>query len=151
MKMDSNQFKRIFEAFDKNMDGKISNFELSGLLSTFAITKKAEETLRAIMDGNGDGFMDIDEFMEAIGETGSESELHDLRDAFAVFDNDGDGKISAEDLQLVLVSLGCNKYGPEECSRMIKGVDQDGDGFVDFQEFRLMMTKGASIQCLLNL
>ncbi|KAF3439970.1 hypothetical protein FNV43_RR18248 [Rhamnella rubrinervis] len=150
----SNQFKHIFEVIDENGDGKISPFELSEVLFCLGYkrstaTKEAEGMLRA-MDGNGDGFIDMDEFMEAVerttgsGSSGSEEEEDHLMDAFDIFDIDRNGKISAQELQLVLVRLGCSKCSLEECSRMIKGVDKDGDGFVDFDEFRLMMTNGAS-------
>ncbi|RXH93537.1 hypothetical protein DVH24_014113 [Malus domestica] len=62
-------------------------------------------------------------------------------DAFRIFDADKNRKISAEELQKVLVSLGCQKCSLKECRKMIKGVDRKGDGAVDFEEFRLMMTK----------
>lgn len=143
----ANQFKYIFDVIDENGDGKLSPFELSELLFCFGYersiaAKEAQGMLRA-MDCNGDGFVDMDEFMEAVGRSGEVEEDH-LMDAFRIFDIDRNGKISAQELQLVLVRLGCNKCSLEECTRMIKAVDKDGDGFVDFQEFRLMMTKGAS-------
>ncbi|RLM70274.1 putative calcium-binding protein CML36 [Panicum miliaceum] len=66
----------------------------------------------------------------------------ELRDAFAVFDVDGDGRISAEELLAVLASLGDERCSVEDCRRMIGGVDVDGDGFVCFNEFARMMTQG---------
>ena len=66
----------------------------------------------------------------------------ELRDTFAVFDADGDGRISAEELLAVLASLGDDRCSVEDCRRMIGGVDVDGDGFVCFNEFARMMTQG---------
>ncbi|CAM0950317.1 unnamed protein product [Alopecurus aequalis] len=63
----------------------------------------------------------------------------ELRDIFAVFDADGDGRISAEELRAVLSSLGDDRCSVEDCRRMIGGVDTDGDGFVCFDEFTRMM------------
>ena len=63
----------------------------------------------------------------------------ELRDTFAVFDADGDGRISAEELRAVLASLGDERCSVEDCRRMIGGVDTDGDGFVCFNEFTRMM------------
>ncbi|KAM0837137.1 hypothetical protein ACQ4PT_061872 [Festuca glaucescens] len=63
----------------------------------------------------------------------------ELRDIFAVFDADGDGRISAEELRAVLASLGDDRCSVEDCRRMIGGVDTDGDGFVCFGEFTRMM------------
>lgn len=72
----------------------------------------------------------------AAAETADEGEL---RTTFAVFDADGDGRISAEELCAVLGSLGDERCSVEDCRRMIGGVDTDGDGFVCFDEFTRMM------------
>ncbi|OEL14173.1 hypothetical protein BAE44_0024808 [Dichanthelium oligosanthes] len=63
----------------------------------------------------------------------------ELKETFAVFDADGDGRISAEELLSVLASLGDDRCSVEDCRRMIGGVDADGDGFVCFTEFSRMM------------
>lgn len=63
-----------------------------------------------------------------------------LREAFLIFDGDKNGLICAEELRRTLSKLGWTKCGLKECKRMI-GVDKDGDGFVNFQDFRLMMTQ----------
>ncbi|KAG8093559.1 hypothetical protein GUJ93_ZPchr0012g19479 [Zizania palustris] len=66
----------------------------------------------------------------------------ELKDTFAVFDADGDGRISAEELRAVLASLGDESCSVDDCRRMIGGVDTDGDGFVCFDEFARMMMHG---------
>ncbi|EAZ14833.1 hypothetical protein OsJ_04759 [Oryza sativa Japonica Group] len=66
----------------------------------------------------------------------------ELMEAFKVFDADGDGRITAEELRGVMVAIlggdgdGCSL---DDCRRMIGGVDADGDGFVGFQDFARMM------------
>lgn len=52
--------------------------------------------------------------------------------AFSVFDKDGDGFISAEELRHVMSSLG-EKLSDEELNEMIKEADVDGDGEVNFE------------------
>lgn len=156
----SNQFKQVFEVMDSNGDGKISPLELSEVLSCLGYkksiaTKEAEGIVRE-MDCNGDGFIDLEEFMNAVNidrsrknnknknkssGCGNEEEDSELMDAFLIFDTDKSGKISAKELQRVLVSLGCQRCSLRECRQMIKGVDKNGDGAVDFEEFRLMMTR----------
>uniref|UniRef100_A0A0D9XWR8 EF-hand domain-containing protein n=1 Tax=Leersia perrieri TaxID=77586 RepID=A0A0D9XWR8_9ORYZ len=66
----------------------------------------------------------------------------ELKETFAVFDADGDGRISAEELRAVLASLGDELCSVDDCRRMIGGVDTDGDGFVCFDEFSRMMMQG---------
>ena len=64
----------------------------------------------------------------------------DLMEAFRVFDADGDGRITAEELRAVMEAiLGAEGCSLDDCRRMIGGVDADGDGFVGFQDFARMM------------
>ncbi|CAL4945558.1 unnamed protein product [Urochloa decumbens] len=68
----------------------------------------------------------------------------ELMEAFRVFDADGDGRITAEELRAVMEAIlggGAEGCSLDDCRRMIGGVDADGDGFVGFQDFaRMMMT-----------
>ncbi|XP_059668183.1 calcium-binding allergen Bet v 3 [Cornus florida] len=67
-------------------------------------------------------------------------EESDLSEAFKVFDEDGDGYISARELQVVLGKLGLPE-GKEfdRVEKMITSVDRNQDGRVDFFEFKDMM------------
>lgn len=143
----SKQFKHVFEVMDANGDGKISPVELSEVLCCLgyknksAAAQEAEGMVRE-MDCNGDGFIDLDEFMNAVNVDDTKKRndgCDDLMDAFLIFDTDKNGKISAKELRRVLVNLGCQKSSLKECKKMIKGVDRNGDGVVDFEEFRWMM------------
>ncbi|KAK1285581.1 putative calcium-binding protein CML25 [Acorus calamus] len=139
----SNQLRQVFKHIDANGDGLISSLELKEVLHRLGQEKskaavEAEGMVREV-DCNGDGYIDIDEFMEVVVVEG-EGDDHELREAFRVFDADENGYISAEELRRVLVGLGHGECGLRECARMIRGVDRDGDGRVDFEEFRSMMT-----------
>lgn len=54
----------------------------------------------------------------------------ELKNAFKVFDRDGSGTISAEELRHVLTSLGENMTAAE-IEEMIQMADKDGDGSID--------------------
>ena len=56
----------------------------------------------------------------------------ELRDAFKVFDKDGNGLISAAELRHVLTNLG-EKLTDEEVNEMIREADLDGDGCVNYE------------------
>ncbi|XP_062890374.1 calcium-binding protein 7 [Mobula hypostoma] len=63
-----------------------------------------------------------------------EDELEEIREAFKVFDRDGNGFISKQELGMAMRSLG---YMPNEVELevIIQRLDMDGDGQVDFEEF----------------
>ncbi|XP_077234409.1 putative calcium-binding protein CML10 [Tasmannia lanceolata] len=146
----SNQLKQVFKVMDANGDGKISLLELRQVLvclgrETSDAAKEAEVIVKEV-DCNGDGFIDLDEFMEVVSEKSEDggSSKEDLMDAFLIFDTDGNGFISAKELQRVLISLGHTKCSLDECLLMIRGVDKNGDGLVDFEEFQSMMAGGSA-------
>jgi len=67
----------------------------------------------------------------------------EMMEAFSVFDEDGDGYISAVELQAVLVRMGLPEAGCMARVRdMIAAADRDSDGRVDFDEFKAMMAGG---------
>ena len=68
-------------------------------------------------------------------DTDSEEEL---REAFKVFDKDGNGFISAAELRHVMTNLG-EKLSDDEVDEMIKEADVDGDGQINYAEFVKMM------------
>ena len=60
----------------------------------------------------------------------SDSE-EEIREAFRVFDKDGNGFISAAELRHVMTNLG-EKLTDEEVDEMIREADIDGDGQVNY-------------------
>ncbi|KAI8032325.1 putative calcium-binding protein CML46 [Camellia lanceoleosa] len=65
-----------------------------------------------------------------------EPSLEELKGAFDVFDENGDGFIDSKELQRVVCLLGF-KEGSEigNCRRMISAFDDNGDDRIDFGEF----------------
>mmetsp|Transcript_26684 Transcript_26684/g.67871 ORF Transcript_26684/g.67871 Transcript_26684/m.67871 type:complete len:440 (-) Transcript_26684:944-2263(-) len=69
--------------------------------------------------------------------------LEVARAAFSVFDLDGDGSLSLEELKMVLTRPGDNAITPEEAQDLIRIFDANGDGQLQFEEFALMWTTRA--------
>ncbi|KAK7261613.1 hypothetical protein RIF29_27928 [Crotalaria pallida] len=144
--MDPNELKRIFQLFDRNGDGRITKKELNDSLENLGIFIPDMELTNMIekIDVNGDGCVDIDEFGELYQSIMDErDEEEDMREAFNVFDQNRDGFITVEELRSVLSSLGLKQGRTvEDCKKMIMKVDVDGDGKVDYKEFKQMMKGG---------
>lgn len=142
------EMRRAFRVYDSDNDGRISTSELRTVLTSLggAISDEELNLLMKQIDTDNDGFISLDEFVEfhrvtsSVLPHGEISPVHDpMRDAFQMFDKDGDTRISATELQSVLVSLGDKGHSLEECKQMIESVDKDGDGYVDFSEFQELM------------
>lgn len=138
---DMEELKRVFDRFDANGDGKISVTELDNVLRTLGSGVPPEELQRVMddLDTDHDGFINLSEFAEFCRSDTADGGNSELRDAFDLYDHDKNGLISANELHMVLNRLGL-KCSVEECHVMIQSVDSDGDGSVNFEEFKKMMT-----------
>lgn len=68
----------------------------------------------------------------------TEDQIAEFREAFSLFDRDGDGSITTKELATVIRSLGQNPT-EAEIQDMINEVDTDGNGTIDFGEFLDLM------------
>ena len=144
--MDPNELKRVFQMFDRNGDGRITKKELNDSLENLGIFISDKDLSQMIqrIDVNGDGCVDMDEFGELYQTIMDERDNEeDMREAFNVFDQNADGFITVDELRTVLSSLGLKQGRTvQDCKNMISKVDVDGDGMVDFKEFKQMMKGG---------
>ncbi|KAH0794233.1 Calmodulin [Histomonas meleagridis] len=67
-------------------------------------------------------------------------QIAEFREAFNIFDKDGDGRITAKELGTVMRSLGQNP-SEAEIQDMVNEVDIDGNGTIEFDEFLYMMSR----------
>ncbi|XP_077988275.1 uncharacterized protein LOC144442777 [Glandiceps talaboti] len=73
----------------------------------------------------------------------SEEQIADFKDAFSLFDKNGDGCITTKELGTVMRSLGQNPT-ESELQDIINEVDADGNTTIDFSEFLNLMAKRMS-------
>lgn len=69
--------------------------------------------------------------------------MGEIRDAFTMFDHDGDGSISADELKSVMMNIGVYSTD-EDVNDMVKELDADDSGSLDFPEFVSLMTRKIS-------
>lgn len=70
----------------------------------------------------------------------------DLQKAFRIFDRDGDGYITVKELRYLMTNLG-ERYTEEEVTEMIREVDLDCKGKVDFHGNKKNSSGDLDIQC----
>ena len=136
-----NEYHEAFKIFDRNNDGQITQDELKLLLNNIGQKPSDSEIQDMIneIDIDGDGKINFDNFITLM-----EKKLRDhdneeeLIETFKVFDKDGIGFITYNNLKDVVHSLGLN-YSDDEIMEMIKECDLDKDMMINYDEFTKMV------------
>ncbi|KAL6966040.1 Troponin C, isoform 1 [Sarracenia purpurea var. burkii] len=96
----------------------------------------------------GSGQLEFEEFVTLAAGFLIEDEVEDaaamqeeLKEAFRLYDKEGNGYITTEVLREILKELD-DKITTEDLDLMIQEIDADGSGTVDFNEFMEVMTGG---------
>ncbi|CAL4954397.1 unnamed protein product [Urochloa decumbens] len=142
------ELREIFRHLDRDMDGRVSGRELRELFASMGDGSVAlgQQRLGELEDGAGGGdelMLGFDDFVRIVESKsgGEEEEREDLRRAFEAFEAvKGSGRITPRGLQRVLSQLG-DEPSVAECEAMIRAYDDDGDGELDFHDFRRMMSQ----------
>ncbi|WRX30389.1 Protein kinase domain - like 10 [Theobroma cacao] len=93
-------------------------------------------------DIDNSGTIDYGEFLAATLHINKMEREENLVAAFSFFDKDGSGYITIDELQNACKEFG---LGDVHLDEMIKEIDQDNDGRIDYGEFTAMMRKGDGI------
>ncbi|KAK3093733.1 hypothetical protein FSP39_019382 [Pinctada imbricata] len=118
-----------FKMLDKNGEGYIMGKELRNIMTTIGEKLSEEEVEEMIKEAE-------------MGEDGRIS-YEEFKEAFSLFDKDGDGNVTTKELGTVMRSLGQNPT-EAELQDMINEMDTDGNGTVDFPEFLTLMARKLS-------
>ena len=69
-----------------------------------------------------------------------EEKIAEYKEAFDMFDKDGGGTISANEIVKIMKNFGY-PIKKSEAQKMISDIDDNGDGEIDFEEFVTLMEK----------
>ena len=134
-----NNLKNVFSAFDKGKDGQISFEELRQGLIQLKSNRISEQDIIFLfkaLDVDQNGKIDYSEFIAGTLQKANYLRNDRLLETFTNFDKDKSGKISKEEL---LVALKAEKSQEKEIERLIKQVDKNNDGKIDYNEFLALM------------
>ncbi|KAF3791254.1 Calcium-dependent protein kinase 4 [Nymphaea thermarum] len=133
--------REMFQTMDTDNSGAITFDELKAGLKRYGSNLKESE-IRALMDAadvDNSGTIDYGEFIAATLHLNKLEREEHLVAAFQYFDKDSSGYITIDELQQA-----CSEHNMTDVrlDDIIREVDQDNDGRIDYNEFVAMMTKG---------
>ena len=144
------QFKR----YDADGDGNITMEELINGMTEFKEFTREEATYAfELADANSDGKIDISEFVTLMFPSARESIANlrklfrgpqDVQKKFKSWDENGDGKLSFEELKEAAARDASKFLNEEDVNAIFIVGDVNMDGEIDFEEFASMMTPSVS-------
>ena len=140
-KKEKKNLLEIFQSFDTNKDGVLSKREIlngyKAIMPFDDATKEVEKIMNTV-DLDGNGTIDYNEFVLATINKKKLLDKEKLEQTFKMFDKDGNGFISKEEIEEV---LGTSVIDSNELQKLFKEVDKNGDGQISLVEFKEMMIK----------
>ncbi|KAL5499920.1 hypothetical protein EMCRGX_G011392 [Ephydatia muelleri] len=139
------EYKEAFVFFDKDGDGTITAKELGAVMRLLGYNPSETDLEDMISDVDLDrnGTIEFGEFVAMMARNVKEADQdEEIKEAFRVFDLNGDGYISSNELGQIMGNLG-EKLTPQEVDDMIREADIDGDGRISYEEFMIVMKRRA--------
>jgi len=142
------ELRQIFEALDEDGDGSLSSEELQRAFRYAGM--EMPEALRPIfdqVDSDGSGMVEYTEFLSAALDQKHQQQEGACWAAFCVLDRNGDGKISKDEIAVLLrgdvmatfkATVGIDHT---EIEKVVADADQDNDEMLDFNEFLDLLQK----------
>ena len=140
-KEEKNELLEMFQSFDKNGDGVLSKEEIfEGYKQTMDEEEARIEVERIMneIDIDKSGTIDYNEFLIAATNRQKVLNQEKLEQTFKMFDKDGNGSISMDEIRSI---LGNSFTDPKVLEGIIKECDTNGDGEISMSEFKDMMNK----------
>merc|ERR1712110_1099647 len=141
------QLKDLFMSMDDNNDGTLSIGELKDGLQKAGVSLPPNiDHIWEQIDTDGSGVIDYTEFMAASMDKRKYMEEDVCWKAFKSLDMDSSGTLDREEIMRLLVGesvadlVQC-ELTEHEVDEIMKEVDLNGDGKIDFDEFMVMMRR----------
>merc|ERR1712066_728776 len=143
--------KVCFDLFDTKKQDYLSADDLGEIMRAMGFRPTEEELVELVneIDEDGSGQIEFAEFCQLcatflVEDPDIETMKKELKDAFRIYDKEGQGFITTETLRGLIGEL-LAPLTDEELEGIIEELDEDGSGSMDFDEFcEMMMTKPES-------
>jgi len=136
------ELEKTFQSLDKDGNGVLSRSELiEGYIKVFKDKAAAEQEVNKIIaqvDINNSGEIDFTEFIIAASNTEKFLSKEKLDQAFKLFDLDGDGFITRQEIAAVMGGI---TIDDEQWKLLVQECDTNGDGQISKDEFLILLTK----------
>ncbi len=130
--------KSTFDYFDKNNTGRINATELGGIMKNIGKGSSDSEVadMMSSIDKDSNGYLDFEEFIIIMGGKSKfpVSVEEELKEQFRLFDLNGDGVVSMDELKTVLAGMG-EMMTDADITELVGKWDLNNDGVIDYQEF----------------
>ncbi|XP_068164521.1 calcium-binding protein 2-like [Antennarius striatus] len=141
------ELQEAFKEFDYDQDGYLNYKDVAECMRTMGYMPTEMELLEIVQQikMRMGGLMDFEDFVELMGprmmgETAHMLGLKELQSAFVQFDLDGDGKINQDEMKEAVKTLLGEKLKKGELEEILKELDINADGSIDFEEFVMMLS-----------
>jgi len=138
------ELTQMFQQIDVNHDGSLSIAELKRGLREVGVEEDDVDALIDSIDANHDGHINFSEFVASLIHTQGQTEDDMIAEAFSVFDDNDDGRMSVQELDMMLSGDG-PLASVLPCGTTINDVlqelDSSKDGWVSLIEFKAYFNK----------
>lgn len=140
----------MFKTFDKDNSGTITLLEMKEGLKKMGnpMSESEVEAMMTQIDVDGNGEISYEEFIAATMHMNKLNSDENLFKAFSTFDTDESGYITHDELLDALKAHGMDIEGVDQ---ILKDVDTDNDGKIDYNEFVQMMRSNNPVGAGLDL
>ncbi|CAG9865191.1 unnamed protein product [Phyllotreta striolata] len=133
------EFKEAFALFDEDGDGLIDTSELGTIMRALG-QNPTESELEDMIKEINTGKINFPIFLKIMAvKLKSTDNSEELREAFRVFDKDGNGFILASELRYVMTHMG-EKLSEDEVNDMLRETEIDRDGCINYEKFVISMS-----------
>lgn len=112
---------------------------MADIMEIFHIDEEDWDKMVNAMDTDGDGKIDYTEFITAAYNRELLLSQQNLQIAFKMFDQDGNGTLSMDELKSVFASGSASGKTEDVWQQIIASADTNKDGVIDFSEFESAM------------